>query len=243
MKRFAAIIVMLFASLTLFFATPQPVAAKATNRILTTTGFARTAFVMKRTNGTVVQFRGPAQNFQFKTIHLLRNYGQTTWFATQKRRLRLKTGQQQTYYYVTNSQRTAAGWVWDNNLKRSTHSFTNLMTVAKTKVGDRYRWGAVGPNRFDCSGYTQYVFKHGASKNLPRLAQAQYSHYRKVGRYQAKQGDLIFFGNSTRSITHVGIYTGHNQMINAQDSGVKYSKVYVPWWHVVGYSQPVNFSS
>jgi len=87
------------------------------------------------------------------------------------------------------------------------------LSVAKSKQGDPYRYGAAGPNRFDCSGLTQYSFKK-AGKKLPRTAQSQYNHVHHISAKSRKAGDLVFFGG-THSIYHVGIYAGHGKIVNA----------------------------
>ena len=61
----------------------------------------------------------------------------------------------------------------------------------------------------------------------PRVAQAQYDATTRVSRDDLLPGDLVFFGSSTSSISHVGIYVGSNQFIHAPSTGdvVKYSSL------------------
>jgi cell wall-associated NlpC family hydrolase len=103
-----------------------------------------------------------------------------------------------------------------------------LKEAAKHK-GAPYKWGAVGPTRFDCSGYTRYVYKR-FGKNLPHQSSQQYStryvqHVRKSGK---KPGDLVFIRNSSGRIYHVGIYAGAGKYWVAPHSGssVKLQKMY-----------------
>jgi len=241
-KRLLIFLIAIFGVTIGLFQTPTAY-AKSTNRIIRTTNLTKTGYTVKDNRAAIYNMTGAANNIQLKKTGLLRTYGSLTWFVTQQRQLRLANNRTQTYYYVTSSNNRARGWVTTNSVKKSTTSFTNLYRVAQSKLGHRYVYGAVGPNTFDCSGYTKYVFKQAASKTLPRVAQAQYRQYPKVSSRTAKQGDLVFFGNNTGSITHVGIYVGGGKMIDAQDNGVKNEKVYVPWWHAVGYSRPVNFKS
>ena len=60
--------------------------------------------------------------------------------------------------------------------------------------------------------------------SIPRVAQAQYDATTRVSRDDLLPGDLVFFGSSTSSISHVGIYVGSNQFIHAPSTGdvVKY---------------------
>jgi cell wall-associated NlpC family hydrolase len=86
---------------------------------------------------------------------------------------------------------------------------------AYRKLGSPYKWGASGPNTFDCSGLTMWVWgKAGVS--LPHSSQAQYSSGRHVSRGNLQPGDLVFFGSP---IHHVGIYIGGGRMISAPHTG------------------------
>jgi peptidoglycan DL-endopeptidase LytE len=76
-------------------------------------------------------------------------------------------------------------------------------------------WGAEGPNAFDCSSLTQYVYqKHGIE--LPRRAISQSKVGDLIGR-RLQRGDLRFFSTDSRQslVTHVGIYEGGGVMIEA----------------------------
>jgi cell wall-associated NlpC family hydrolase len=86
---------------------------------------------------------------------------------------------------------------------------------AYRKLGSPYQWAASGPNRFDCSGLTMWVWgKAGVS--LPHSSQAQYGSGPHVSRGDLKPGDLVFYGSP---IHHVGIYIGGGRMISAPHSG------------------------
>ena len=87
--------------------------------------------------------------------------------------------------------------------------------LAASLIGRPYVWGAEGPNSFDCSGLTQYVFARSGIA-LPRRAISQ----SQVGdsiRGQLRRGDLVFFssGRGQSVVTHVGIYEGGGVMIDA----------------------------
>ena len=104
-----------------------------------------------------------------------------------------------------------------------------LRAAAKLK-GRPYRYGAEGPKAFDCSGYTQYVFKTQKRK-LARTAAAQYRQLKKVAKKSAKPGDLVFFRYGGR-VSHVGIYAGGGRMWHSPRSGqrVKLVKIYNSRW-------------
>lgn len=113
-------------------------------------------------------------------------------------------------------------------------SYSSVYKVAKQQLGKPYGWGAVGPYSFDCSGFTSYVYKKGASKAIPRTAQAQFNKYKHVSTKNIKKGDLVFFGGNAASISHVGMYIGKGKMIDSQNRGVITEAVMAPWWNYVG---------
>ncbi|CAL9637358.1 MULTISPECIES: C40 family peptidase [Streptomyces] len=113
---------------------------------------------------------------------------------------------------------------------------SKALKVAASKKGSPYRWGATGPNRFDCSGLTLYSFKK-AGKKLPRTAAQQYNKSRHISARNRKAGDLVFF-HSGSSVYHVGIYAGHNKIWHAPKTGdvVKLQKIWSKsvWYGRVG---------
>ena len=97
-------------------------------------------------------------------------------------------------------------------------SASSVIAYAKTLLGKPYVWGAQGPNSFDCSGFTYYVFKNAAGITLPRTSSAQSKYGTYVSKSNLKAGDLIFFdtvGPNNGAVTHVGIYIGNGQFIHA----------------------------
>jgi len=106
------------------------------------------------------------------------------------------------------------------------------MKTAAAQKGKPYRYGAAGPNAFDCSGFTSYVLKKQGIK-LPRTAAQQYRATKRVSARNAKVGDLVFFFNSGR-VTHVGILAGKMKMWAAPHTGakVRLQKVYGKSWKI-----------
>ena len=95
---------------------------------------------------------------------------------------------------------------------------TKILETAYTKLGSPYVWGATGPNSFDCSGFTSWVYRqHGIS--LSRTAQSQSQGGTAVERSDLQPGDLVFFGSSSGRITHVGIYVGDGKMVHSPQTG------------------------
>lgn len=107
----------------------------------------------------------------------------------------------------------------------------SLLTVAKSFLGRPYRYGGAGPNAFDCSGFTAYVFAQFGYE-LPHNAADQAELGEPVKREDLAPGDLVFFGYyGSKDIRHVGIYVGGNSFIHASTAGgVKYSSLADPYY-------------
>ena len=104
-----------------------------------------------------------------------------------------------------------------SNTSSSTSSdkSSKLISVAKSKLGCRYVWGATGPNTFDCSGFTQWCYKQ-IGISIPRVSRDQGKAGKAVTKASLQPGDLVFFNNP---ISHVGMYIGNGQMIHAPRTG------------------------
>jgi LysM repeat protein len=94
------------------------------------------------------------------------------------------------------------------NNRKTLHD--SLVAYAKEYIGCRYQYGGKGPSKFDCSGYTGYVFKKfGYSLNAS--SSGQYQQGSKVKLKNTQIGDLIFFNGSQAggsTVGHVGIICG-----------------------------------
>jgi cell wall-associated NlpC family hydrolase len=100
---------------------------------------------------------------------------------------------------------------------------------ALAQVGTPYIWGGETPGvGFDCSGLVQAAYA-AAGITLPRTAQSQYDSTTKLGANDPLEpGDLVFFGAGPSDVTHVGIYAGEGQMVDAPDSGAEVREEPIP---------------
>ena len=100
------------------------------------------------------------------------------------------------------------GAIKTTNKENTNPQIENLINFAYKFKGVPYRLGANGPTRFDCSGFTSYVFKEFGYK-LNRRASHQVQNGKKVERGNLQPGDLVFFGGRSNrgGIGHVGIIT------------------------------------
>jgi hypothetical protein len=98
-----------------------------------------------------------------------------------------------------------------------TEASDDIVDLAASLIGRPYVWGAEGPNSFDCSGLTHYLFQQ-IGVTIPRRAVNQSDFGDHTTRL--KRGDLVFFSTDTRRslVTHVGIYEGNGIMIDASKS-------------------------
>jgi murein DD-endopeptidase len=107
---------------------------------------------------------------------------------------------------------------------------TKAIAVAKANLGVPYRWGGLTPNGFDCSGLVKYSYGK-AGKVLPRTAADMY--YNNGYRVTSLQvGDLMFFSqNKANRPSHVAIYIGGGNMIQASSSkGVSIASTSNSYW-------------
>jgi cell wall-associated NlpC family hydrolase len=107
--------------------------------------------------------------------------------------------------------------------------------AALGQLGKAYRWGATGPDAFDCSGLTGWAYAR-AGLALPRTSRQQWSAGRHVGLAQLRPGDLVFWASDPAdpgSIHHVGLYVGQGLMVDAPHTG---ARVRVEPLHPRGYA-------
>lgn len=95
-----------------------------------------------------------------------------------------------------------------------------VVAYAKQFLGRPYVYGSSGPNSFDCSGFTSYVYKN-FGYTLNRSAAGQYSNGTAIDQSQLQPGDLLVWRayGSSKTATHVGIYIGNDQYIHASSTG------------------------
>ena len=113
----------------------------------------------------------------------------------------------------------------------STGMATNSTVVqaAMKLLGRPYRYGAAGPDEFDCSGLVYYVFKTtGVFVGSRMSAQGYKSIATPITESEAREGDLVFFTNASGTTHHIGIYIGDGKMIHAPQTGdvVKISNIW-----------------
>jgi cell wall-associated NlpC family hydrolase len=113
-------------------------------------------------------------------------------------------------------------------------AISNIITLAKSKIGSKYESTKAGPDTFDCSGFVYYTFKEN-NITLPRTSRNQAEvEGKKLTKEELQVGDLVFFDTSKKGhVNHSGIYLGNGEFIHASSGkayGVTISNLITGWY-------------
>ena len=90
-----------------------------------------------------------------------------------------------------------------------------VVSYALQFVGNPYRYGGISLTKgTDCSGFTHSVYKK-FGYNLFHNAYQQMVDTKSVKMKNIQPGDLIFYGSSKRSCSHVALYIGNGKVVHA----------------------------
>ena len=123
----------------------------------------------------------------------------------------------------------AAGKVSDG--ERAKHA----LRVAKRQIGDPYKYGAEGPEKFDCSGLVYFAARKAGFTDVPRTSSEQADHMRRIKRSKLRRGDFVFFTEKGK-VYHVGFYVGRKDgerlIVHAPSSGndVERGRIWTDTW-------------
>ena len=97
-----------------------------------------------------------------------------------------------------------------------------LLGAIDQRLGARYRWGATGPNRFDCSGFVWSIFQSAGINFERSSARSLWARFEPAApEDQYKFGTLVFFSG----LAHVGVVADANGFYHAsRHHGVIYSR-------------------
>lgn len=106
-----------------------------------------------------------------------------------------------------------------NTETASNANASEIVSYAKKYLGYRYVHGGNTPAGFDCSGFTQYVYKH-FGYSLSRSSGSQAGDGVAVSKANLQQGDIVCFSGSSKSkrVSHVGIYIGGGRFIHSANT-------------------------
>ena len=106
---------------------------------------------------------------------------------------------------------------------------------ARTQLGRPYRYGAAGPDAYDCSGLTLASWRR-AGVTLPRTTRQQFHVGKRIAKGNLRVGDLVFYYGPTPS--HVGIYAGGGKIIHAPRPGKVVQHVPIDYMPFAGAVRP-----
>jgi len=102
--------------------------------------------------------------------------------------------------------------------------------IAKSMIGQPYRYGGQSPGGFDCSGLVWYSYKKVGVKTA-RTTKDLRKQAKKISRRKLRAGDLVFFKGWVRT-GHVGMYVADGRFVHAPSSGkkVKIDRLDTGYW-------------
>ncbi|MEV7792992.1 NlpC/P60 family protein [Streptomyces sp. NPDC087512] len=116
-------------------------------------------------------------------------------------------------------EKAQTAWLGSGVLKdldaRSTERGRKAVEYATAQVGKPYRWGAEGPDSYDCSGLTSQAWI-AAGQGVPRTSQQQWKQLERVDIEDMRPGDLIIYFDDA---SHVGMYIGGGKIVHAPRPG------------------------
>lgn len=105
-----------------------------------------------------------------------------------------------------------------------------IMDAAISMVGVPYVFGGESRRGIDCSAFVQKAYR-AAGIEISRTADLQYKQGTKISRDEVRPGDLLFYTTYESGASHVGIYIGNGQFIQAGSStGVTISNAFNGYW-------------
>ncbi|MGH2950261.1 MAG: NlpC/P60 family protein, partial [Solirubrobacteraceae bacterium] len=121
--------------------------------------------------------------------------------------------------YVQQVLHWAAAYERTSHAAAPTGAAARAVAFALAQQGVPYRYGGESASGFDCSGLAQAAY-HAAGIALPRTAQQQFDTGPQLAAgAPLRPGDLVFFGQSTQSVGHVGIVVRPGEMVDAPHAG------------------------
>ncbi|MGN5633271.1 NlpC/P60 family protein [Streptomyces sp. AC154] len=130
-----------------------------------------------------------------------------------KERARLLQLEQQAEY------KSQTAWLSSGALKEinrgASASGKKAVAFATSQIGKPYKWGAVGPASYDCSGLTSQAWA-AAGHPIPRTSQEQWRQLPHIAVKDMRPGDLVIYFSDA---THVGMYIGDGAIVHAPRPG------------------------
>ena len=104
-----------------------------------------------------------------------------------------------------------------------------IASYVREFIGVPYVWGGESTSGFDCSGLVSFVFGHFGIP-LGHSSYDQYDQGTPVSRNSLIPGDLVFFSSDGSGPSHVGIYIGNGEFVDAENPGVRVASLDSSYW-------------
>jgi cell wall-associated NlpC family hydrolase len=207
-------------------AKPTSVTPKVTESVNTHT--IRWGHSVKVTAKVVNPATGKAVSSGTVRLQAWRNHAWRTWQAKKLSRsgsVRFTSsphisGSYRTVFAGTSTVKPKAGGSIRVTVK---HSGAQVLAEARRHTGALYKYAAAGPKRFDCSGFTMYVYRKAAGRSLPHKANSQQRYGKAVSKSRKQVGDLIVFRSGSYGY-HAAVYAGGGYMYDAPHTGARVAK-------------------
>jgi cell wall-associated NlpC family hydrolase len=105
---------------------------------------------------------------------------------------------------------------------------------ATDQIGKWYKWGAEGPDTYDCSGLTSEAWA-AAGLSIPRTSQEQWRRLRHIDIQDMRPGDLIIYNADA---SHVAMYLGNGSIVHAPRPNRKVSIAGAGTMRILGVVRP-----
>ncbi|GAA2438878.1 C40 family peptidase [Streptomyces glaucus] len=109
----------------------------------------------------------------------------------------------------------ASGTLGDDG--RPSREGERAVRFAVEQLGKPYRWGAEGPESYDCSGLTSEAWER-AGAPIPRTSQEQWARLARIPLSELRPGDLVVYFPEA---THVALYLGDGLVVQAPRPGAR----------------------
>jgi cell wall-associated NlpC family hydrolase len=112
---------------------------------------------------------------------------------------------------------------------------SGAVAAALSQIGVPYKYATAVPGvGFDCSGLTSWAWAQ-AGRSIPHQSAGQYAALTHVSQADVQPGDLLFYYSP---ISHVAMYIGGGQFVDAPNTGSFVRTGAVKWGAVVGIARP-----
>ena len=91
-----------------------------------------------------------------------------------------------------------------------------VVQQARRYIGTPYRYATCSAGRMSCTCLTKSTWaRFGHGLPMTEYGQWRYEPSKKIPYSRLRKGDIVFFAEGGRGLTHVGIYSGNGNLVHA----------------------------